>query len=222
MKIKIVPIRAGVGNCYLIIKNMESFLIDTGVEGYEKKIISAIASRGLKLSSLKFIFLTHTHYDHAGNAKVLKKVTGASIIVHQSEAHNLSKGYHQIPNGTTTFFRIISTLGKVFLKSRTRFNAVIPDITFNDTINLDKFGFEGKIVHTPGHTVGSSSLIISDYVFAGDSLFNIMGKVFPPFANDPKGLKQTWKKLLDYRAKYYYPAHGRRLTYEKLQEASDF
>jgi glyoxylase-like metal-dependent hydrolase (beta-lactamase superfamily II) len=219
-KIKIIPIRAGVGCCYLIIKNSECFLVDTGVGGHEQKIISAIESRGLKLASLKFIFLTHTHYDHAGNVNVIKKVSGAKVIVHSSESQNLIEGYHQIPNGTTLLFKIISNLGKLFQKSRTRFRAVNPDITFDKTFDLQQFGFEGLIIHTPGHTIGSSSLIMGDHMFAGDSVFNFMNRIFPPFANDKNKLKESWKILLDYKAKYYYPAHGARLTFEQLSKTS--
>ncbi len=52
---KIIPIKAGVGNCFLVIQNKMFFLIDTGNAGNEDKIISAITSRGLKPNDLQFI-----------------------------------------------------------------------------------------------------------------------------------------------------------------------
>jgi len=104
---KIFPISAGVGNCFLVIQNNKFFLVDTGNAGYEEKIATAITSRGLKLKDLQFIFLTHTHYDHAGSAHALKEKTGAKIIVHESEANYLIDGFHPIPKGTSPFFKII-------------------------------------------------------------------------------------------------------------------
>lgn len=215
---KVIPILAGVGHCYLVIQNSRFFLVDSGQGGYEKKIIKAITSRGLNPSDLKFIFLTHTHYDHAGNTKVLKKLTGTKIIVHESETDYLSKGCHPLPEGTAPFFKLIILLGKINTKPRTIFNAVNPDITFDTTLDLEEFGFNAKIIHTPGHTLGSSSLIINKHAFVGDTMFNIMGKIFPPFANDTKQLISSWKTLLSHNPDFYYPAHGSRIKAQEFKK----
>jgi len=210
--IKVVPISAGVGNCFLVIQNNKFFLVDTGNAGYEEKIATAITSRGLKLNDLLFIFLTHTHYDHAGSTYALKEKTGAKIIVHESEAKYLINGFHPIPNGTSPFFKLIIALGRINEKSRSAFKAATPDITFATSLNLEQFGLQGKIIHTPGHTKGSSSLIIDQYVFVGDTMFNIIGKIYPPFANNLNLLKESWDKLNKLDSLYYYPAHGKRIS----------
>jgi len=215
--IKIIPIKAGVGNCFLVIQNNKFFLVDTGNAGYEDKILTAITSRGLNPLDLQFIFLTHTHYDHAGSAYAIKEKTGSKIIVHESEADYLINGFHPIPNGTSPFFKIIIAFGRINEKSRSSFKAVIPDITFSDSIDLQEFGLDAKIIHTPGHTKGSSCLIIDKYAFVGDTMFNIMGKIYPPFANDTDLLIKSWKKLHDSNLCYYYPAHGKRITYDELE-----
>ena len=216
---KIIPIRAGVGTCYLAIQNNSFFLVDTSVEGHTKKIIKAIQSRGLNPSELKFIFLTHTHYDHAGNVSELAKITGAKVIVHSSETNYLSSGYHPIPKGTNTFFKFLVFLGRLNEKKRTKFKPVVADITFDESFDLSEFKINARLLHTPGHTKGSSCLIIDKYVFAGDAVFNIMGKIFPPFANDPTLLLQSWKSLISIGAEYYYPAHGKRLSFNTLSNA---
>ena len=133
---KVFPISAGVGNCFLVIQNNKFFLVDTGNAGYEEKIAKAITSRGLKLKDLQFIFLTHTHYDHAGSAYALKERIGGKIIVHKSEANYLIDGFHPIPNGTSTFYKFIIALGRINEKSRSSFKAVTPDITFSNSLNL--------------------------------------------------------------------------------------
>ncbi len=216
MSLKVVPIRAGVGYVYLVITDKDFFLIDSGTSGHEKKIVKAISSRGLELNKLQFIFLTHTHYDHAGCAAFLKKLTGTKIIVHASEAEKLASGYSGVPNGTKPFFKIISFFGKKIKKPFHVFEPVEPDITFNDKFDLAEFGIQGQIIHNPGHTSGSSSLIIENMAFVGDTVFNIRSFIYPPFANDEDALLKSWGKLLNQDVDMYYPAHGKPVSKDKL------
>ena len=216
MSLKIIPIRTGVGNAYLVIADKDFFLVDSGTSGHEKKIVKAITSRGLELNKLQFIFLTHTHYDHAGCAAFLKKLTNTKIIVHTSEAEKLASGYSGVPNGTNPLFKVISFFGKKIKKPFHVFEPVEPDITFNEKFDLAEFGIQGQIIHTPGHTSGSSSLIIENMAFVGDTVFNIMSFIYPTFANDENTLLMSWKKLLNQDVDTYYPAHGKPLSKDKL------
>jgi glyoxylase-like metal-dependent hydrolase (beta-lactamase superfamily II) len=217
-KLKIIPILAGVGHVYLVITEKGFLLVDTGTKGYENKILKAVTSRGLNIEALQIIFLTHTHYDHAGCAAFLKEKSGAKIIVHESEANKLRDGFHRVPDGTNPLFSVISFMGKRVSKLYNKFQPVAPDIIFDDELELSPFGIEGKIIHTPGHTSGSSSLIIENNAFVGDSLFNIMHKIYPPFANDETALLESWKKLLKQDADWYYPAHGKRLRQKQIRK----
>ena len=216
MLLKIIPIRAGVANVYLVVKGKNFFLVDAGGRGYAKKVAKVITSQGLNLKELKFIFLTHTHYDHAGCAAELKEMSGAKIIVHEKEAEFLRKGDQFIPSGTNFLTKIISGFGRLLGKTYSSYKPVNPDVLFSDFLSLQQFGFDAKIISTPGHTIGSSSLVIENEVFAGDTLFNVQGKVFPPFANDTVTLIQSWEKLLNENAEWYYPAHGKRLSKNNL------
>lgn len=215
-KLKVIPIQAGVGQVFLVISGAAFFLVDAGTKGYERKIIKAITSRGLEIGNLRFIFLTHTHYDHAGCAAVLKEKSGAKIIVHESEAKKLRVGYHRVPDGTNSLFKVISFMGKHVAKFYNLFKPVEPDIVFNNELDLKTLGISGAIIHTSGHTSGSSSLIIENSAFVGDSIFNIMNKIYPPFANNEDELLKSWKKLLNQNVDWYYPAHGKRLRKEEI------
>ena len=215
---KVVPIRAGVGHCYLIIHQKGFFLVDTGSPGYANKITKVIRSRGLPIDDLQFIFLTHTHYDHAGNAAALKKVSGAPIIVHESEASMLRAGWHKIPEGTNPLFRIISTLGRKFSPSHTHFDGVEPDIVFSASLSTYEFGVEATLLHTPGHTHGSASLLFDCCLFGGDCIFNLAGKIWPPFANDEKILLSSWQVIDELEITWLYPAHGKRFRKSVLTE----
>jgi len=211
-KTKIIPIMAGVGHCYLVIHTGGYFLVDTGSPGYGDKIINHITSRGLNINDLQFIFLTHTHYDHAGNARLIKKASSAPILVHRSEGSFLAAGWHEVPGGTNPLFKVISWLGRHFSPSHAQFEAVEADILFDEKYSTEELGARAIILHTPGHTTGSSSLLIDEQLLGGDSIFNIAGKIWPPFANDEAMLLKTWQKLNDLEVDNFYPAHGKRFS----------
>ncbi len=216
---KIFPIKAGVGHCYFVVHDEGFFLVDTGSPGYFKHIARSIQSRGLDLTNLQFIFLTHTHNDHAGNAKQLKTASGAPVIVHETESDMLRQGKHGVPFGTNPLFKIISLMGRHFSSKHAEFEAVGPDIVFKKDFSTKNLGAEALIVHTPGHTIGSSSLIFENNLFAGDSVFNVAGIIWPPFANDEKLLFETWKYFENLPVTTFYPAHGKRFGQEIFAKA---
>ena len=224
METKIIPVQAGVGAAYLVVAEDRFFLVDTGSPGKEKKILKAITSRGLKPESLSFIFLTHTHYDHAGSAAFLKEATGAKIIVQASEADKLATGYSGTPDGTNPLFKGISYLGKRFKSPLNMYEPVNPDVVFEEKLDLKEYGINGYIIHTPGHTSGSSSLILRTKAIVGDTMFHWGKFIYPPFANDEATLIKSWEKLLDMEVDTFYPAHGKPLrkdvvlkVYEKMK-----
>jgi len=67
-------------NCYLLVSNGEAAVIDPG--GGAKAILKEIEESGAKL---KFIILTHGHWDHTLSALKIKKETGAKILLHEAE-----------------------------------------------------------------------------------------------------------------------------------------
>lgn len=218
MTVKIFRVKAGVASVFIVGQEKDFFLVDAGGRNFGNTVLYAIKAKGLKLANLKFIFLTHTHYDHAGCAAELKNVTGIKIIVHQSEAGFLTQGDHFIPKGTYLLSKLISSMGRSLGKAYSGYPALEPDVVFSDSLSLQPFGFNGKIISTPGHTIGSASLIIDNVAFAGDTLFNFKGFIFPPFANDTETLIKSWGKLLQENAEWYYPAHGKYVSRELLKK----
>jgi hydroxyacylglutathione hydrolase len=80
----------------------------------------------------------------------------------------------------------------------------------NSSLDLKEFGFEAYIIHTPGHTIGSMSIVVDNEVaLVGDTLFGIFKwSVFPPYANDVKQLVKSWGILLDTNCPVFIPSHG--------------
>ncbi len=93
------------------------------------------------------------------------------------------------------------------------------DILVNEKYDLSSIAFPGYILHTPGHSPGSVSVIIDDEIaIVGDTMFGMIRKsVFPPLAYDPKLMIKSWGKLLDTGCTTYLPAHGGERTREVLK-----
>lgn len=211
---KVEKITSGNSNCYMVYNDSHAILIDTGSVKTSKNIIRML-ERIQELPQISLIIITHTHYDHVNGLHALLHHTGAKVLVHTSEADNLRMGYTPMPMGTVFYSKIISWFGRKLLKRMSHYHPEEPTITFEDTFDLQSFGFAGYVIHTPGHTKGSSSIIIEDSAFIGDTMFGISKKTaYPPFANDEIALLKSWEKLLDTGAKLFYPGHGFTLNKE--------
>ena len=82
-KLIVGPIQA---NCYILgcKETLQGAVIDPGDE--VPRIVKEISTSHL---SIKYILLTHGHFDHSGGAKQLKKVTNAPVMIHQLDASEL-------------------------------------------------------------------------------------------------------------------------------------
>ncbi len=98
--LRMLPVGAYQANCYIIgCKNtMEGAVIDPGDE--LQRIVREINKLGL---NIKYILLTHGHFDHTGAAVELGKVTGAPILIHPYDQTML--GFE--PDGDLTDGQII-------------------------------------------------------------------------------------------------------------------
>jgi len=128
-------------------------LIDAGIS--EKNFRSELGKTGIRPDQITTLLLTHTDGDHIGATGLFNN---AAIYLHKDE--------EQMINGTT---------GKTkFSKTKWKYGPY-KLLDSDETINLN--GINVKIVHTPGHTPGSSCFIIGeDYLVTGDNLIVQEGK----------------------------------------------
>ena len=113
---------------------------------------------------------------------------------------------------------------KTFLEGNQSITPVEPDFVITDEeTSLQSAGFPFTVLHTPGHTAGSLSLIDKSVsrAYVGDTMFNIPvlsgRKYHPPFADIPAAIAGSWKKLLNTGVSYFYPAHGKRISRYRLE-----
>lgn len=214
--LKIIPIPVGYVNTYLLLNGSHSVLVDTGNKNHGDIILRKLKQYGLQPTDIKLIILTHTHFDHAGNAAWLNEKTGAELIVHEAEKANLSRGFAPIPKGTLPFTKITSWLGRNLLTSIGKYAPVEADITVTEKLNLTPWKINGYVLHTPGHCKGSVSIILGEKALAGDAFFNRVFKThFPPFADEPNVLLKTWHTFFNLGIKEIYPGHGPKFKIEK-------
>ena len=84
-------------NIYVVSRHSRIILIDTGIFFDRGRIGHALAIKGIVPEA---VVLTHTHFDHAGNAAWLAGEYGAEIIVQEAESDSLARGDTPIPSGT--------------------------------------------------------------------------------------------------------------------------
>lgn len=218
---KITRVLAGRSNVFLVSRGDKNILVDTSPASRWKKLDRQLKRVGIE--RLDALVLTHTHYDHAGNAARLQDKYKAKVIVHRSEGSFLARGEAIIPKGTNFLSRLlIDRLGKT-LAPRLKCPPCRPDIMVDDALSLADFGFNARIVHTPGHSPGSQSVIVDDEVaLVGDAMFGIFpGSVFPPFAGDARQMVESWGKLLATGCRLFLPSHGTADNRELLQKDYD-
>ena len=194
-------------NCYIVscAETKEALIIDPGFE--EKKDV-AIVLREVKQQDLqvKYIVNTHGHPDHIGGNRAIKEATNALILIHKYDAPMLTD-----PTGG---------LPKLFGLHMTSPPA---DKTLHegDVIQTGKTTL--RVIHTPGHSKGSISLLSDDVVFTGDTLFaGSIGRYDLPGASY-KEIMHSIKRLatLPEHVKVY-PGHGPTSTIGKEKNSNPF
>ncbi len=207
-------------NCFLVYRPGLAMLVDCGIRGSERKILAEMEGLGLAPEMLNLLVLTHVHYDHAGSARNLKVLTGCRILVNEKDAPRLAAGRTPFPKGTRWKAKILVGLGRILASRMLRFPVVTADLLAGEETDLAGEGFEGRFLHLPGHTPGSSVLLLPDgTLLGGDSFFGIPGKRhFPPFAEDQKELKFSWDRVPAMDFHTIYPAHGRPISREAFME----
>ncbi len=150
---------------------------------------------GEKKLELEKIILTHTHWDHMGDAAELSKETGAEVLCHQADAYRLDD-----PNEHAMMF-LPFDINPV--DNRTYINE-------GDMVKVGNIKF--SVVHTPGHTEGGICLVNKPgkTIFSGDTLFlGSIGRTDLRGGDTETLLDSIRTKLFtlgdDYRV---YPGHG--------------
>lgn len=214
-------------NCYLLKEDNKFILFDTGGHLFMDKVFSnkreklekELENYGCTQSNLVLIVLTHGDNDHTSNAAFLREKYNAKIAMHQADIELVQnpslENALQNCNYKSIIYKIISLLAKKQIKSLTEnvlkeFESFTPDIIINEGDNLLQYGFHCKVLHLPGHTLGSIGILTEDgNLIAGDTLANMKKPSAALNAVDFSKLTESINRLKSMNIKNVYPGHGK-------------
>ena len=176
-------------NTYLLTDSGESALIVCSAD--PAKVTALLEKRS---SVLRYILLTHGHFDHITYLDEMRDLTGAAAMIHKDDAEMLGDS---VKNGYSTMYRS----GELTVRSAEK------ELSDGEKITLGGVGI--TLIHTPGHTKGSSCYLADGVLFSGDTLFcQNVGRT-DMYGGSPSALFESLKRLgeLD-RATVVRPGHG--------------
>lgn len=205
MKVERLPLGEVQANTYILRdeETGEIAIIDCGE--CTPSLLERLEKHGL--DNVKYIILTHGHFDHIFGVPELKKLTGAPVLIHENDADCLydemrSLAYRHFPD-EQVFIKADGFLGE------------------GDVLKLGEQ--EIRVLHTPGHSKGSVCLVCADMLFTGDTLFcRTVGRTdFPD--GDFQEMMSSIKKLINLEGDYIvYPGHNRSTTLDIERKTNRF
>jgi hydroxyacylglutathione hydrolase len=198
----------------------KTILVDTGYPGEEEDVCMLLHQYGIKMTDISLIVLTQARIDHYGSAPALRRLLCAPIAITSVDAPVLRHG-EQFPDILISpvnwlLYKRYRKKYDVFSERIKPFNA---DIIVNDQLPLASFGLPGFLLHTPGPTAGSLSVVFEDgQAIIGDLLTrtvltrNIIGsaRVF-----DKALMKRSLRTLLALGPAVFYTSHSRPIKVEE-------
>lgn len=174
-------------NYWVVSAGTSRLLVDIGWPGTLGQMKNTLRRKGISLSEIRYALATHYHIDHAGLGEELKR-EGVPLLVLEVQ-----------PSAIPAM--------KTWVKPEDNYveitgegNVVIDFAQSRDL--LGEIGLGGEILHTPGHSPDSVSLLLDDgSAFTGDLQPEELSW------DDPTAL-ESWRRLREKGAVKIYPAHG--------------
>ena len=184
-------------NCYLISSGGEYAVIDPSAD-----YLSAVKRYPKLEGNLKFVLITHTHFDHMITIDDWAKACDGRVYVGKEDADGLADS------------ALNCNLG--FLGINQGYYGKYYTLTDGDSLSLGED--EISVIACPGHTKGGVSYKIADKVFCGDTVFagGGYGRCDLP-GGDIDVLEKTLIRLITHiNDAVFYPGHGPTTTLEEI------
>jgi glyoxylase-like metal-dependent hydrolase (beta-lactamase superfamily II) len=176
-------------NFWVVSAGTSRLLVDLGWPGMVRALLANLKRMGIPLAEIRYGLATHYHIDHAGAAQDLKRLGMQLLLTEEQLA--------AVP------------MMKQWTKPRDNYS----DITLHDNIVittaqsrafLAQLGIPGEIVHTPGHSDDSVSLVLDNgMAFTGDLTNESLVA-----DEDAAVVARSWQALRDRGATMIHGGHG--------------
>lgn len=179
--------------CYLISSGGEYAVIDPS-HPYEPDLIDG---------RLKYVLLTHAHFDHFLDIESWEK-TRVPILVCKYDLGGLGDP--------------VRNCYKIFDGSEVGYHGRVSGISDGDVLRLGET--EIKVMGCPGHTIGSVTYLVDNYAFVGDTIFagGIHGRFDLPTGNLVM-LRDSISRLVSLpESVIVYPGHGKSTTIKQYRQ----
>ena len=176
-------------NFWVVSAGKNRLLIDLGWPGKAAALFANLERMGVPLAEIRYGLATHYHIDHAGAAQDLKhRGVPLLVIEEQVAAIPLMKQWTKPADDYTEI--------------TTHDNVVIPCAASRSF--LADIGIAGEILHTPGHSDDSVSLVLDiGCAFTGDLTMESM-----VVEEDSQVVARSWQMLRDRDVTTIYAGHG--------------
>ncbi|MBX6322208.1 MAG: MBL fold metallo-hydrolase [Rhodospirillaceae bacterium] len=213
---------------YLIRGHGENLLIDSG-NWTLPEFANGMGDFLVKLldrekNALKYIFITHFHYDHVGNADMLKKRYGAKVVCHPldrpiiedplivTRPENVAR-FGLSPEQLVEDFNLkkgesLGLSDPAIIRKYWYFPVEV-DLEVNDGDVLEVGGLRLEVVHLPGHAPGHVGIWnpASRTLYSGD-LLHYPTPLGPHPIGDAKAHWRSIQRCLDLKPTLLLEGHG--------------
>ncbi len=229
--VKVIPLEFT--NVFLIPLKNGYMIFDNGYEKEYDRFLQGLKGHGVDVMDIKYIFFSHHHDDHVGYLNTLTALnTSLRVILHEAGVPLLAAGKNNTKNGGGIINKAIYALFRLKMLITPAWDFSFPpyrvrkqDIVLKgEKAALPKeVGLSATVLHTPGHSSDSISLIYKDkYLFCGDMASSFLlpaGAKYLTLFNENVGqVYASWEKALSMNVEFIIPAHGKPFKAERLKE----
>lgn len=211
---KDISLMGDIGFPSLLIHGGIPVMFDAGISIMGPVYIKALREH-LNMRPLKILYLTHSHYDHAGSCSLMKGHYPSLKIA----GHGLARDVMKNPRALSTMKSLSDVYRQILGLTGPETEFFPPSIELilkdGDVINLGE-GMTVRVLETPGHTRDSLSFFIEPLraVVLGEALgvVQIDGNICPEFLTDFKAYVDSALKIINTNPSVIIMPHGPSLT----------
>ena len=188
-------------NIFLIEGTDGSLLFDTGWAGSMDALERSLHEIKKSTGDIGYVLMSHYHPDHCGLAQELAD-KGAVILALGLQVPFLHSADEVYAKGTKPEYRKFRPIDD----SKVRVISPAESRGF-----LDDLGIQGEILHTPGHSDDSVTLLLDDgFAFVGD-----LNPIYELELHNGTQIEASWDKILSHKLKTVYYGHARKHVLEE-------